>query len=83
MSSKLLSRAAAVALLAAALILAAPLSASAHIRVHSEQAVAGADDTLLTFSVPTESATATTTGVVVDLPTATPFGYVSYQPVPG
>jgi uncharacterized protein YcnI len=83
MSSKLLSRAGVAALATVALVLAVPLSASAHVRVYPKQAVAGADDTLLTFSVPTESGSATTTRVVVDLPTATPFGDVSYQPVTG
>ncbi|GIT78361.1 hypothetical protein LLS1_00300 [Leifsonia sp. LS1] len=37
----------------------------------------------LTFKVPTESATAGTVKLVVDLPTATPFTSVSYQPIPG
>jgi len=83
MSSKLLSRGGVAAVAAVALVLAVPLSASAHVRVYPKQAVAGADDTLLTFSVPTESGAATTTRVVVDLPTATPFGDVSYQPVTG
>ncbi len=82
-SPKLLSRGGVAALAAVALVLAAPLSASAHVRVYPKQAVAGADDTLLTFSVPTESGAATTTRVVIDLPTATPFGDVSYQPVTG
>jgi uncharacterized protein YcnI len=38
---------------------------------------------LLTFKVPTESATAVTTTFEVDLPTDTPFTSVSYVPVPG
>jgi uncharacterized protein YcnI len=83
MPSKLVSRGGVAALATVALVLAVPLSASAHVRVYPKQAVAGADDTLLTFSVPTESGAATTTRVVVDLPTATPFGDVSYQPVAG
>jgi uncharacterized protein YcnI len=74
---------AAAALVAgAALALAAPLSASAHVRVDPVEAEAGAYTTI-TFKVPTESATASTTAVTVDLPTDTPFTSVSYQPVPG
>lgn len=83
MSPKLLPHGGVAALAAVALVLAVPLSASAHVRVYPKQAVAGADDTLLTFSVPTESGSATTTRVVIALPTATPFGDVSYQPVSG
>ena len=83
MPSAVLSRGTLAAAATVVLVLAVPLAASAHVRVYPKQAVAGADDTLLTFSVPTESATATTTRVVIDLPTATPFGDVSYQPVTG
>jgi uncharacterized protein YcnI len=83
MPSKSLSRAGLAVAATLALVLAVPLSASAHVRVYPKQAVAGADDTQLTFSVPTESGTATTTKVVIDLPTSTPFGDVSYQPVAG
>lgn len=67
---------------AAALALAAPLAASAHVHVDPDTARPG-DYATLTFRVPTESATAGTVKVEVDLPTATPFGSVSYQPVPG
>jgi uncharacterized protein YcnI len=83
MSSTSWSRVALATAATVALVLAVPLSASAHVRVYPKQAVAGADDTLLTFSVPTESGAASTTRVVIGLPTATPFGDVSYQPVPG
>jgi len=72
----------AVALGALALVLAAPLSASAHVHVDPGQATPGSYSTL-TFKVPNESATAITTSVVVDLPTDTPFTSVAYQPVPG
>ncbi|WP_375400561.1 YcnI family protein [uncultured Amnibacterium sp.] len=64
-------------------MLAVPLSASAHVRITPITAAAGADDTLLTFAVPNESDSAFTTRVQVDLPTATPFGEVDYDPVPG
>ncbi|RFA13230.1 hypothetical protein B7R22_13765 [Subtercola boreus] len=71
------------ALAAAGLLsISAPLAASAHVRVNPDQAAAGSYSTLV-FKVPTESATASTTKVEVDLPTDTPFGSVSYQPVPG
>jgi uncharacterized protein YcnI len=66
----------------AAVAIAAPLSASAHVRVDPAQAEPGAYTTL-TFKVPNESATAGTTSLTVDLPTDTPFTSVSYQPVPG
>jgi len=68
--------------LATALVLTAPLAASAHVRVTPDQATAGGYS-LLTFRVPTESATASTVKLEVDFPTATPFSSVSYQPVPG
>jgi uncharacterized protein YcnI len=67
---------------AAALALAAPLAASAHVRIDPDQASAGGYS-VLTFRVPTESATAGTVKLEVDLPTETPFTSVSYQPVAG
>jgi uncharacterized protein YcnI len=66
----------------ALLLLAAPLGASAHVRVDPGQAAAGSYSTL-SFKVPTESATAGTVKLVVDLPTDTPFTSVSYQPLAG
>jgi uncharacterized protein YcnI len=82
MNTKTIARAAMASAVAAALALGAPLAASAHVRVTPGQAVAGSYATL-TFKVPTESATASTVKVEVDLPTDTPFGSVAYQPVPG
>jgi uncharacterized protein YcnI len=73
---------AASALLTAAVVLAAPLAASAHVRVDPANAVVGGYTTL-TFKVPNESETASTNRIEVDLPTDTPFTSVSYQPVPG
>lgn len=70
------------AVAAVGLALAAPLAASAHVRVDPDSAAVGSYATL-TFKVPTESATAGTVKLVIDLPTDTPFGSVSYQPVPG
>ncbi|MDN4613572.1 YcnI family protein [Leifsonia sp. F6_8S_P_1B] len=66
----------------ALLLLAAPLAASAHVRVDPGHADPGSYATL-TFKVPTESATAGTVKLVVDLPTGTPFTSVSYLPVAG
>jgi len=63
-------------------LLAAPLSASAHVEVDPTRAAAGREATL-TFMVPTESATAGTVKLVVDLPTDAPFTSVSYQPLAG
>lgn len=77
-----ISRAVVALSAAAALALAAPLAASAHVHVDPDTATPG-DYATLTFRVPTESATAGTVKVEVDLPTDTPFGSVSYQPVPG
>jgi uncharacterized protein YcnI len=65
-----------------ALAVAVPLAASAHVRVSPDTASAGSYSTL-TFKVPTESATATTTSVTVDLPKDTPFSSLSTEPVPG
>ena len=74
--------AAAAATAAVALAIAAPLSASAHVRVDPDQASPGGY-TVLTFRVPTESATAGTVRLEVDFPTNTPFTSVSYQPLAG
>lgn len=57
-------------------------AASAHVTVDPSEAEAGGY-TLLTFRVPNESDTASTTKIAVDLPTATPFVHVSVEPVPG
>jgi uncharacterized protein YcnI len=67
---------------AAMLALAAPFAASAHVHVTPEQAAAGSS-TILTFTVPNESATAGTVKLEIDFPTATPFTSVTYQPLPG
>lgn len=82
MRTRTLASAGAALALAGALALSAPLAASAHVRVDPDQAQAGGYS-VLTFRVPNESATAGTVKVKVDLPTATPFTSVSYQPIPG
>lgn len=66
----------------ALLVIAAPLAASAHVEVTPNTAAAGSY-VEITFRVPTESATATTTRLEVDIPAATPFPSVSYVAVPG
>jgi uncharacterized protein YcnI len=66
----------------AILAVAVPLSASAHVTVSPNTAAAGSY-ALVTFKVPTESATAVTNRLEVDLPTDTPFTSVSYVPVAG
>lgn len=64
------------------LALAAPLAASAHVTLDVNTAAAGSF-ALISFKVPNESATETTTKVTVTLPTDTPLAYVSYVPVAG
>jgi len=82
MNKKTFATAAMALLTGGALALAAPLAASAHVTVGPNQATAGSF-ALITFRVPTESATATTTKIVLSIPGQTPFAYVSYVPVPG
>jgi uncharacterized protein YcnI len=62
-------------------ILASP--ASAHVSVSSDETEPGAEVAVLTFHVPTESATASTTKLAVQLPVATPFSTVSVLPMQG
>ncbi|GAA4161249.1 YcnI family protein [Gryllotalpicola daejeonensis] len=75
-------RAAAALVAGAALAVAAPLAASAHVRIDPQTAAAGGYS-YVSFRVPTESATASTVGLTIELPTDTPFTSVSYQSVPG
>lgn len=72
--------AATVAVLVAVLALAGP--ASAHVTVNSPGATQGGY-AVLTFRVPTESATASTTKLQVQFPTDTPIASVLVQPHPG
>jgi uncharacterized protein YcnI len=74
-----------VAVTAAALVLvvAAPLSASAHVQVQPGHAAPGAERTELSFAVATESAKAVTTKVQLTLPTATPFTFALVQQIAG
>jgi uncharacterized protein YcnI len=57
-------------------------TASAHVTVSSPDAAAGGFGEL-TFRVPSESDTARTTSLRVQLPADTPFAFVSVKPVPG
>lgn len=82
MNKKSIATAATALVAGAFLAIAAPLAASAHVTVGPNQAAAGSF-ALLNFKVPNESATATTTKIVLSLPQDTPFAYVSYVPVPG
>lgn len=66
----------------AALAIAAPLAASAHVTVNPNTATPGSYATV-NFRVPTESETASTVKLEVDLPTDTPLSAVLVQPVPG
>lgn len=66
----------------AALALAAPLAASAHVTVNPNTATPGSYATV-NFRVPTESETASTVKLEVTLPTDTPLSAVLVQPVAG
>lgn len=57
-------------------------AASAHVTVTPDAPAEGAS-TQVTFRVPSESQTAKTTKIKVDLPTVTPFTSVRVKPVPG
>jgi uncharacterized protein YcnI len=57
-------------------------AASAHVTVTPDAPAEGAS-TQVTFRVPSESKTATTTKIKVELPTDTPFTSVRVKPVPG
>lgn len=61
---------------------AVPITATAHVRVHADSTAAGGF-AQLTFRVPTESDTASTVKVEVQLPQDRPLLYVSTKPVPG
>ncbi len=75
-------RSAATTAAAALTLMAFASAAQAHVNVSSPNAVQGGY-ALVTFRVPTESATASTTGLKVQLPTDTPLASVSVQPQPG
>lgn len=64
------------------IIIGATPAASAHVQLSGTGAVPGGYG-LLTFRVPTESDTASTTEVVINFPRDTPIVSVSVAPVPG
>lgn len=66
----------------AALAVVPTLTASAHVTVSSPDAAAGRSGTLV-FRVPTESDTASTTSLTIELPADTPFRSVSVGAMPG
>jgi uncharacterized protein YcnI len=82
MNTRFTLRAAAAVAAGAALAVAAPLAASAHVRIDPDTAAAGGYS-YVAVRVPTESATASTVGLTIQLPTDTPFTSVSYEAVPG
>jgi uncharacterized protein len=57
-------------------------AASAHVKVSGVDAVQGGSG-VITFRVPSESDTASTTGLLITLPAATPFTSVDVQPKAG
>ena len=67
---------------AAVAVLLGATAASAHVKVDGQDATRGGYG-VLTFRVPTESATASTTEVTVPLPADHPIASVSVQPVAG
>jgi uncharacterized protein YcnI len=69
------------AMFVAMLALVAP--AFAHVTVGAPGAARGGSDAVITFRVPTESDTASTTGLQVRLPTDTPIAGVLVRPLPG
>jgi uncharacterized protein YcnI len=79
----MIRRIAIIAISAVAVLLATATSAWAHVTVSAPGAVSGGGDQLITFRVPTESDTASTTGLKLQLPTDTPIASVLVQPVPG
>jgi uncharacterized protein YcnI len=82
MNRSLLGRIGVVTAGAAALVLAIAGPASAHVTVNPNTAAQGAY-TKVSFRVPTESDTASTTKLQVNLPTDTPIASVATKPVVG
>jgi uncharacterized protein YcnI len=78
-----LTRATTLTALTATALVTAAASASGHVTVHSDQAVAGATDAAITFRVPNEEANAQTTKVQVVFPTEHPLIGVLIKQHPG
>jgi len=69
--------------LTAALVLLLAGPASAHVTLHSYDAVQGGSDALIAIRVPNEEDTATTTQLEVDFPADTPLLGLNVQPTAG
>jgi uncharacterized protein YcnI len=69
-------------LLAAGAVLVSATAASAHVKVSGTDTTRGGYG-VLTFRVPTESDTASTTEILITFPTTTPIASASIQPVAG
>ncbi|MBB2941219.1 uncharacterized protein YcnI [Actinoplanes lutulentus] len=82
MNTAVLRRTAAISAVAAAFVLAVASPAAAHVTVNPSTATQGGY-TKVSFRVPNESDTASTTKLEVNLPAETPIGSVSIKPVPG
>ncbi|MDP9093242.1 MAG: YcnI family protein [Actinomycetota bacterium] len=76
-----LATVATVTVLTVLTVVAAP--ASAHVTVSAAGATPGGSDQIISFRVPTESVTASTVGLTVQLPTATPIASVLVEPHTG
>lgn len=81
--ARIVRRGAALLVTAGVIALATASAASAHVTVSGPGAVSGGSDQVITFRVPTESATASTVGLEVKLPTDTPIASVLVQPHTG
>jgi uncharacterized protein YcnI len=57
--------------------------ASAHVTLHSYDAVQGASDAVVQIRVPNEESAATTTALEIDFPAATPLIGLYVEPTPG
>src|ERR1700722_10899405 len=76
-------RSAIIALGTLGLMLVSTSAAWAHVTVDAPGATRGGGDQIINFRVPTESDTASTTALKVQLPTDTPIASVLVQPVAG
>ncbi|GLY02597.1 MULTISPECIES: YcnI family protein [Actinoplanes] len=79
---KLMKRAAAVSAVAAAFVLGVAGPAAAHVTVNPDSATQGGY-AKVTFRVPNESDSASTTKLEINLPTDSPVGSVSLKPLQG
>lgn len=82
MKQAVLRRTAAVSAVAATFVLAVASPAAAHVTVNPSTATQGGY-TKVSFRVPNESDSASTTKVEINLPMESPIGSVSLKPVPG